>query len=117
MKPIFFAIMLVLLIAPAPAAPAEDPLLDAKLDLAVLRLTYQERHPKVIAARARLDALATASQVTPAQHRAHIQKRLREAEAEDSRLSGTHTEKHPKRVEVMERVRVLKAELERARNE
>jgi hypothetical protein len=96
------------------AEESNDPLLDAKLELAAARLRYTEQNPKIIYAEARVQAIAKVFSETAEEYRAHIKERIMQEKVEDAELALRYTDKHPKRIAVAAKLAFLQQELEKA---
>jgi hypothetical protein len=97
------------------ADTSQDALLDARLDLAMLLTNHTGTSPRVMEAKARLDALSrNGTAPLPPEYAAHVKQRLKEAEAEDAVLAVRYTEQHPKRIPVLEKIHFLQGELQQA---
>lgn len=92
---------------------SDDPLLDAKMDVAMLRLRYTERNPKMQEAEARLDVLTKSYSETRTEYLAHVQERIDETEAEIAALRLRYTAMHPKVQEAQEKLDFLQQERQR----
>ncbi len=96
------------------AGNSDDPVLDAKINVAELGSSYADKHPKMAEARARLDALSrTTPEVPPATYRSHLQDRIDEAQREDWVLSQKYRQHHPARQRLAEKLKFLRDELQR----
>ena len=96
---------------------SDDPVLDAKLDLMLLRLRFTEQHPEVAEAKARFDVLSkTIPAVSLLEYRSHLEERLARAQVENAELSLHFTEQHPKRVFMAEKLKFLQQELQRTQS-
>ena len=91
---------------------SDDPLLDARIEVAQFQYWYTDRSPKMIAAKQRVEILSKTSTETPAAYQAHIQERVDKAETEDRRLSYWFTEKAPKRMAIKAELNLLQQELQ-----
>ena len=96
------------------ADESNDPLLDARLDLAAARIKYKEQNANVIQAEARVEAVAKVFSETAADYCAHIKERLIQGEVEEAELALRYKEQHPKRIAAAAKLAFLRQELERA---
>ena len=79
-------------------ADTKDPLLDAQLNLVLLKLRFREVSPQVLEAKAIVDSLIKTSTISPKAHLAAIEERLVEATIENTASIQKYREKHPARV-------------------
>jgi hypothetical protein len=92
---------------------SDDPLLDARIEVATLRLNHTENSPILIEAEVRFDAISKNFSETPAEYRDHLQERIVQAEIEESVLRLHYTDKHPKMIMAKMRMSFLRQELQR----
>jgi septal ring factor EnvC (AmiA/AmiB activator) len=87
-----------LAVQPAVAQTSDDPVLDAKIDVAVLSADYTDAYPKVVAAKDHLAFLLSSTPLESSSlYHAHVQERIEQVQREDTALSRTYKEQHPKR--------------------
>jgi uncharacterized protein involved in exopolysaccharide biosynthesis len=114
MKPTAIILASIMLSAAvARADVSDDPLLDARMEVAQLRLVYTEQHPQLIEAEARLAALSKSYPETPEQYREHLRERLAEAEADKAALALNYLPAHPKMIQIQAEIDFLNQELQR----
>jgi hypothetical protein len=95
-------------------ADSKDPLLDAELNLVLLRIQFREEHPRIFEAKAIVSGLAKTSTISAADHIAAIQERLVEAEIENTAAAQKYRDEHPARVPPAAKLAFLKEALRKA---
>ena len=102
------------MVIPASAYEPADALLDAKIAVVELSAIYGPKHPRLVEATGRVDALSQIlPAVPPAAYAACLQEHLRAAERQDAEASLRYGEKHPERVVLTDKISALRLELER----
>ncbi len=100
--------------ADSKAHDAAGALLQARIELALLQTRYLDKHPNVIQAKARIEALTkVAPSLSPEEYAVRIQEQIEQLTIDEINLSQRYLEKHPRRLEVSRRLAFLEQELER----
>jgi hypothetical protein len=92
----------------------KDPLLDARLNLFILRTQYRDKSPQVTEARETVDLLSKNPKIGREEHIAAIQERLAEATIENKLAAQKYRDEHPLRVEAAAKLTYLQNALHKA---